>query len=57
MSVSLLEEWNVYRLKDGTRDEVKLIISVVQRVKGYSTSSEIQCTFLAPPKSFPAPKR
>ncbi len=28
----LLEEWNIYKLKDGTRIKVKLIVTVVQRV-------------------------
>lgn len=29
----VLEDWNVYRLKDGTRIKVKLVVSLVQKVK------------------------
>ncbi len=29
----VLEDWNIYHLKDGTRIKVKLVVSLVQRVK------------------------
>lgn len=55
---TLYEDWNVYRLKDGTKCKLKLVVTGVQRTKlyaldgdpVYNINSQIISRFIIPPE-------